>query len=110
MRYMEQQPDHMLASRPRRRQNRNVTDEERAEWAEQRQVRQRERETQAATARQALVVALENREQAERAVEDALLAALELNTAEPVRELMGMSPATFWRRVAAARDAREAAA
>jgi exoribonuclease II len=107
---MDQQIDHMLASRPRRRQNRNVTDKERAEWTEQHQVWQREREAQAATSRQALAVALENRKRAERAVEDALLAALELNTAEPVRKLMGMSPATFWRRVAAARDAQEAAA
>jgi hypothetical protein len=92
-----------LAGRPRRRQNRTVTDEERAEWANQRETWAREREAKATQARSDLLAALDSREQAERAVEDALLAALKVNKAETLIGLMGKSQATFWRIVKRAR-------
>jgi hypothetical protein len=101
----DQELDQLLAARPRRRHNRKVTDEECAEWAKRRKAWGEEREAKARQARLELAAALEERDKAERAVQDALLAAMELNTAEPLRELIGTSPATFWRRVAAAREA-----
>jgi hypothetical protein len=94
------------AAPPRRRPNRTVTDEERAEWAVQRETWAREAEAKATQARSELVAALDNREQAERAVEVALLDALEVNKAETLIGLMGTSQATFWRIVKRARERR----
>jgi hypothetical protein len=83
---------------------REVGTRERAEWAVQRETWARESEAKATQSRSDLAAALESREQAERAVEDALLAALKLNKAETLIGLVGKSPATFWRIVKRARD------
>jgi hypothetical protein len=94
----------LTAGRPRRKQNRKVTDEERAEWRERNEAGRKEQEGRAMQARLDLAAAREDRDRAQRAVDTALLAALEVNKAEALCPLMGVSEATFWRTVKRLRE------
>ncbi len=101
----EQSLAQMLAGRSRRHQLRKVTEAERRQWAEQRAEWTKQQGEHAREAREALVDALDARDEAERVVQEALLLALSVNKAEAVRKVLGGSQATFWRRVKAAREA-----
>jgi hypothetical protein len=100
----------LLAARPRRnRPTRRLSDEERAVFAKRRQAVEAQREQ----ARREVAVAAERRNELEAALREAeshlnlaLAAAVESGMKEtPLRELVGGSHATFWRRVKAAREA-----